>query len=483
MRADSAQREVLESFAHELVVCLINRDLHAPQSQLVQENLQQIVWHLRELFAMGFESPLRLDFSAEQIHVQGEPLVGPSLQAGRLLTLAREREVRELAFHRELGKEELHRFMDLFASDSERNAFRPDMMQAALGANGIRHLGVTLHRADAGEDAAGAPTEKAIADYQALANVLQEHHVAAFKGEILELDRAEGVVEQALQQMGSTPSRLLALASYDDIDSFTVGHSVRVALLAMQVASATGADKGQLMRVGTAALLHDIGKSRIPQEILFKQGKLDEEEWAVMTQHSRLGAEILLEQGQIDPAAIGAAFCHHMAPDGKGYPTPALAFEPSGISKLVRVCDVFEALTSVRPYKRALTPAEAYVLMHRDDKGFAPEWLAFFEQVIGVYPLGTRLLLDDGSDAVVEDHGPSIDQPIVRLLTDPDGKPLTADAPELITIGAEHDGVVRRVEEIASARRREQEADPELAGRIVAPQHACSGPGHSHDHD
>ncbi len=464
---------MLKSFTNELVVALINLDLHPPQSPLVQDNLNQLIWDLRAIFSAGFASPLCVQLIGGQIRIEGESMVGPSLQAGRLLQLAKDRDIVELSFDREVQKGELLRFIDLLSSDNEKEAFHPSVLPRALSSNGIEHITVTLRGQIPGDSSSSSHGDPAMQDYQALADVLQENHVAAFRGENLELDRAAGVVEQALAHMGESPSDLMALANYDDIDSFTVGHSVRVALLALQVASATGATEDELLRVGTAALMHDIGKSRIPQEILFKQGPLDQDEWAIMMEHPRLGAEILLEQDKIDPRAIGAAFCHHMTPGDRGYPQPALPFEPSGISKLVRVCDVFEALTSVRPYKGAMTPVEAFVVMHREEGGFDPDWLNFFEQIIGIYPLGTRLKMESGEEAVVTAHGPTISQPQVRLLLDPQGKPLPASADQIIIVGEEAEGRKFCIKEITSGQRPETDEEAIIDQAISTPQHPC----------
>ena len=129
----------------------------------------------------------------------------------------------------------------------------------------------------------------------------------------------------------------------------------------------------------------------------------------------------------------------------------ALAFEPSGMSKLVRVCDVFEALTSVRPYKRALSPIEAYTAMFRDEGGFDPAWLRFFAHAVGIYPQGTFLVLDTGEVALVTDQGREPTHPRVQLITDADGDPLPQGARQTLLLGAEVDGVVRQVRKQADS--------------------------------
>ncbi len=464
---------VLESFGHKLVVALINSELHAPDSQLCRDNLSRVVADIERAFELGAAEPLVLRVGTQHMHVGGHKLIGASLQAGKLLRLAAERGVREVAFHRGLDAVEFGRFMTFLTAPEHVDAFQHGVLTRAADQNGLRHVRIALCEPDRDPVSESDDDVSAIKEYQALAEVIQENHVHAFRGEGLEINRAAGIVEQAMVQIGKTPSQLLALANYDDIDSFTVGHSVRVALLALQVAHMAGAGPEDLLRLGTAGLLHDVGKSRVPQEILFKQGKLDDEEWALMVQHPRFGAEILLEQKDLDPSAIGATFCHHMTPEGAGYPKPALPFEPSGVSKLVRVCDVFEALTAVRPYKKALTPVEAHAIMHKDRHTFDPDWLEFFVQVIGIYPLGTQLRLQTGEVAVVEQHGTSCDQPVVRLLTGPEGGPRAAGEPDLVTIGRRHEGVEYLIEQVLAGHHRALQLDDEDLGRVIAP-HPCT---------
>ncbi|MBL8731571.1 MAG: HD domain-containing protein, partial [Planctomycetes bacterium] len=283
---------------------------------------------------------------------------------------------------------------------------------------------------------------RALHGYQDLADCLQQNHLRAYRDLELAVDATNDAVERTLRSF-EEPSLLLSLATHDDVDRFTVGHSVRVALLALQVAREIGASRDQLVHVGTAALMHDIGKSKVPQEVLFKQGRLSDEEWALMAQHPRLGAQLLLEQGErIDARTIGAAFCHHMGPSGLGYPQPLLPTVPSGTSNLVRVCDVFEALTAVRPYKHALTPIEAYAVMFRSEQDFDSAWLRTFARVLGLFPIGSRVLLRDGSHGMVVAQSSRPDRPVVQLLAGPDGADLPADHPGKVTIGQPFEGRV-----------------------------------------
>jgi len=433
---------LVDRFVHELVVALLNHGMHPPGSQLVRDGLRDVTATLRELLTEARVDGLALEIQGELLRAFGRDLIAASLQAGLLTGLCARSGVRSLTFARGLEPAEFGRFLAALFECGTPGADLP----RALAAHGVRHVTAEV---EPGTQARAGNTPRGLRGYRELTSFLHDNHIAAFRGEDLEVDRAQGVVEQAIDHIEREPSALLTLASYDDIDSFTVGHSVRVALLALHVARAAGVAQGDLVAIGTAALLHDIGKSRVPQEILFKRGRLDPDEWRLMAQHPRLGAEILLEQRNLDPRAIGAAFCHHMSPDGGGYPVPTLRFAPSEVSKLVRVCDVFEALTAARPYKRALTPVQAYAVMFASAHDFDPTWLRFFARTIGLYPLGTRVQLSTGAEACVVAHGPDPQRPVVRVAQGGPGQvPLAGTN---LTIGDLVDGEPVRIAAVLGA--------------------------------
>lgn len=474
----AVQRAAVVTFVNDFVTATLNRLLHAPDNRFVAESLQAMVRSLRHAAHVGVEMPLALQCDDDRIHHDGNPLDGPSLQAGALLRACSERQIAVLSFLPGLDAAEANRCFDLLLLPHNTEALARSRRDETLQAYGIRNVRVTL-RSPAEPDNRRAHVDRTrdpLLQYQDLADSLQQNHVRAHRDQELAVTAVEDVVERTVARF-EEPSALLALAAQDDVDRFTIGHSVRVALLALQVARGCGATREQLVHVGTAALMHDIGKSKVPQEVLWKRGRLTPDEWKEMMQHPRLGAQILLEQHDgVDPGTIGAAFCHHMGPTGCGYPRPAVPFVPSGTSRLIRVCDVFEALTSVRPYKRALTPIEAYAVMFRSAKDFDPAWLRRFVTTLGLFPTGTRVLLDDGADALVVGQGTGAEQPIVRLLTGPGGSDLPAGSPDELTIGVPCRGAVRRIAAISTHERclrvpdfdRE---DPEIL--TLDPAHAC----------
>lgn len=461
------------TFAHALVGAALNRRLHDAGDRYVLDALEDLVMALRAAAKLGVEMPLALQCADDRLLHDGQPLDGPSLQARSLLRCCRERGVAVLSFAPDLEVDEANRMFDLLLLPQNLGALSRANREAALSAFGIRNIRVSLRSpGDPGDRRADLDvTDKALRRYQDLADCLQQNHAHALHDRELGVLDAAHAVERTVADFDE-PSLLLALATQDDVDRFTVGHSVRVALLALQVARAIGAPRDQLVRVGAAALLHDIGKSKVPQEVLFKQGKLSPEEWHWMQQHPRLGAQILLEQHeQVDSWAIGAAFCHHLRADGGGYPDALVPVTPSGTSRLVRVCDVFEALTAIRPYKLALTPLEAFAVMFRHESDFDRRWLRRFARTIGLFPNGTRVRLVDGSTALVRAQTACPEQPTVQLLTGPDEAALSPGQPDMFTIGTLHEG--RRLAIQAVDTQDRCVIVPDLDPSAAVPANAC----------
>lgn len=160
--------------------------------------------------------------------------------------------------------------------------------------------------------------------YQALYDIVAKSFCDVSLQRPLDINGAQTISEHLLESAGSDFADILQFVHYPDHDSYTVGHSVRVATLAVFVADTLGVDKDQLVDLGTAALLHDVGKGRIPSEIIYKRGKLNDEEFALMRSHPEFGAEILLNHRESTPMQIAAAWGHHIRHDRGGYPSPPL---------------------------------------------------------------------------------------------------------------------------------------------------------------
>ncbi|MEM9064761.1 MAG: HD domain-containing phosphohydrolase [Planctomycetota bacterium] len=198
----------------------------------------------------------------------------------------------------------------------------------------------------------------------------------------VQLDRAVAEISAATSLHSDS---LIPAAQLKSHDEYTFVHSINVAMLASALASSIGLSGDRLSELTLGALLHDVGKVKIPKSIIGKTGKLTDEEFARVRRHPVDGAQVLLDAPGVPDLAAIVAYEHHMCRDGTGYPTPARPRTPHIASEIVHIADVFDALRTVRPYRAPMTTAEALgVLSKISGTAFDSALLdVFVERVIG----------------------------------------------------------------------------------------------------
>jgi len=226
---------------------------------------------------------------------------------------------------------------------------------------------------------------------------------------------ADRVVDLFSDSNGEAP---LPTRSY--FDDFTFHHSVNVSLIATKVASRLVSDRDILSKLSLSALLHDVGKMRIPVEIIYKPSRLTEAEFRCLQAHPSCGAEMLLGVDGVDPMCVAVAFGHHLSPEMTSYPKTRPCYGTDWVTELISVVDIYEALTAVRPYKQALSPEKAIRVMYSMPalNGRLPLVRLVYDAE-GSYPVGSIVELTTGERGVVLARNPSSpDKPRLRLLTD-----------------------------------------------------------------
>ena len=224
------------------------------------------------------------------------------------------------------------------------------------------------------------------------------------------------LVEEISSSVMRHPGALVSLARLKTKDDYTYMHSVAVCGLMVSLAKRLGLDEATTREAGLAGLVHDLGKAMIPLKVLNKPGKLTDDEFRVVRDHPSAGYEMLLEGGGVGPIALDVVLHHHEKVDGSGYPHKLKDEQISLFAKMGAVCDVYDAITSNRPYKAGWDPSEALRKMTEWAPGhFDMKVFQAFVKSVGIYPLGSLVRLESGMLAIVtETRADALLTPVVK---------------------------------------------------------------------
>jgi putative nucleotidyltransferase with HDIG domain len=239
------------------------------------------------------------------------------------------------------------------------------------------------------------------------ADAFRSMQAAVQSGEGVPLIEAEAVVWSLAVAMHGQQRVVMPLLQLKEFDQYTTAHSLNVSVLSMALAEALGYGAKQVRAVGVAGLLHDIGKVSIPTEVLTKPGKLTDEERLLMNQHPVAGARIILKSGDEMELAATVAYEHHIMLNGGGYPQLHYKRPCGAASRLVHVCDVYDALCTRRPYRDAWTSDKAVeYLESRAGQEFDADIVSVFVRTLRESDAQVKVLTDD-TPAIASSGGAS----------------------------------------------------------------------------
>jgi putative nucleotidyltransferase with HDIG domain len=235
-------------------------------------------------------------------------------------------------------------------------------------------------------------------------------------GKAINAESAMQLVDDIAASVDRNLSALISLVRLKNKDEYTYMHSVAVCALMVALAKELGLSEAETKQAGLAGLLHDIGKAGIPMEVLNKPGALTDEEFILVKFHPERGHELLLQANIVDEVVLDVCLHHHEKVNGKGYPHQLKADEISIFAKMGAVCDVYDAITSNRPYKEGWEPGISLQRMAQWSDHFDDRVFKAFVKSVGIYPIGSMIKLKSGRLAVVIDQNPkSLLTPLIKV--------------------------------------------------------------------
>ena len=243
-------------------------------------------------------------------------------------------------------------------------------------------------------------------------------------GNSIDTEKARSLVVQLADQVIQSPDALVWLTHLKSRDEYTATHCINVCILALTFGRCMGLEDKELHQLGMGALLHDIGKMRVPDEILNKPGKLTKEEFRVMMEHPSEGNAMLRDDHELDPASMHIVLHHHERLDGGGYPHGLGSEEIPVLTRISSIVDVYDAITSDRCYHDGIAPADALDNLFKWSKGnFDVSLLERFIKCVGIFPIGSAVRLNTGDIGMIvatdADHRL---KPIVLLIMGANGE-------------------------------------------------------------
>ena len=461
---ESALRQAGREFLLVLYAAFRNLKLYPLENAVVQKALDELQAATGGLLASEGEIEVRL--SGDFIFVNQTRLrleLDNYASFSQLLGLLRKLGIGAVRVEPGVDRREWQIVLSvlLAIAGREEGADRYPELVDRLGRTDVRHVSLEpATEIDDLEDAARA-REVAKRTYAQGVAVTKEVVNGMRMGRVASIKRVKRAVQLIVDQVLNNETSLIGLTTLRDYDEYTFTHSVNVCIFSIAMGRRFGLGKVQLYDLGLAALLHDIGKVRIPLEILNKASGLDEEEWKFITAHPWQGVIALFGMRGYDelPArAVLVAHEHHMKTDLTGYPRAIRPRELGLFSRIVSVADGFDAATTRRAYQTVpIQPDEVLREMYLNPRrGLDPVIVKGMINLLGIYPVGTCVILDTFEVAVVEGANPDVlflNRPLVRIAIDADGAPVRAPGMPANLAEPSEDGFLRSIVKVTNPER------------------------------
>jgi len=362
----------------------------------------------------------------------------------------RKREIGVLSFQQGFDKEELTKFIILLAKKGEDSKSSIEDFMSELKQNSINHI--TLEKIPPFEKLKNKKKDATKIFFLSITH-LKESFNQQKEQQKIPLLTTKRLMQSLYNHIVDNESFLYGLTNIKNFDEYTLNHSVNVCILSLSLGKRLGFDRNELVDLGLSAFFHDFGKLDIPKEILVKPGKLDKEERKIIEKHPHYGAEKLIqlrETSYLPMRAINVAMEHHSREDQAGYPKYEKKKSINLFSKIVKVTDVFDAITTKRLYrKKDFTREEALSMMiEKSGIEFDPIILKVFVSMMGAHPIGMLVLLSTGEIGIVFESNPEpafVFRPKVKIIADNNGKKTDGEVVDLTEVDPQTNKYTRTI--------------------------------------
>jgi putative nucleotidyltransferase with HDIG domain len=430
-------RDSAERLATLLSASIKGVAFYPPGHPSVATPLKEMYELLRdELQARG---EVRLGIVEGSLFIGKEIFVAPKAAIEELAALFMAREIRQVSLLKGLAVGDLTRFVMLVAP---KNALA-DQITLSLATDGITTIKVISdHEESEGdlddiEEITEIDDTTAVQTYRTTLTVVQDLFREIERGRIPSSRRVMKVIKNFVTITMHDPSTLLGLSMIKDYDNYTFNHSVNVGVLSMAMAASLSMERKEIEEIGAAGLLHDVGKTGIDKKILNKPGRFTSSEFEVMKKHPEIGAMIIRKMEGFSEAIAHGVLGHHIMHNRKGYPEWAQGESFGIVADIISIADCYDACTTLRCYQRPMSPKSAISqLQSMAGTHLNPELLLRFIDMMGRFPVGTLVRLDNNEVAVVFRPNPvDSERPVVKIVFDAAGSQLPLGRTENLASG------------------------------------------------
>jgi HD-GYP domain-containing protein (c-di-GMP phosphodiesterase class II) len=436
-----------------LYAALRSLKLYPVENATVQKSLNDLQSASQALLHTEVEVEVRIagDFlfvNATRLRVELDNYASFS----HILALFRASEIGVLHIHSGIERREWQIFLSLLLSITDQQSEeRLEELQERLAAANVKHLDVERAQPE-GETSQQQSRHAAKRVYSEGVAVTRDVIAGVRLGRATRLKRVKRAVQLVVDQVLNNEMSMVGMTTVRDYDEYTFTHSVNVCIFSVALGKKLGFSKVQLYDLGMTALLHDVGKARVPPEVLNKVGGLDEREWKMIQTHPWQGALTLFGMRQYEEIpyrSILVAHEHHMKIDLTGYPKCVRPRKLGIFSRIVAVADAFDAATTRRVYNT--TPIEPDQVLREmwenPNRGHDRVVVKALINLIGIYPVGTCIILDTFEVAVVSAVNPDssqLNRPLVRIAVDADGATVPLPGTQVNLAEKDESGAYRR---------------------------------------